>query len=146
MTVSRFELGKMIPRDARTLKKLFDTAVLHPGLKAQAKLFADARREALRQRPHRDRNTPFANQMIPFTSLEEWRIMNTARIAARYYPIDEYMAMLNAAPQSMEIVDAVLQKADASKGIDEAFYDELVERLLELAERRALERRQKANK
>jgi transcriptional regulator with XRE-family HTH domain len=145
MTVSRFELGKAVPRDPQTLQRLFDAAAGHGGLKTEASLLEAARRDAAQARPIYDRFTPFADQMIPFHSLEEWRVMCAARIAARYH-YDEAIAIRKAAPKSMEIVDAVLADTNASEGIHEAFYDDLEERLTELAEQRTIERLQEERK
>ena len=145
MTVSRFELGKAIPKDPNTIQRLFDAAAGHGGLKAEAKLLMEAHRDAMRRQSPYDRFTPFADQMIPFHSLEEWRAMNIARIAARYH-YDEAIAMRKAAPKSREIVDAVLADTNASEGIHEAFYDDLEERLTELAEQRTIERLQEERK
>ena len=137
MTISRFELGKAVPSDPDTLHRLYTVAAAH-GLKAEARLLLEAKRDRLPS----ERFAQFARLTIPFHSLEEWRLMCAARIAARYFS-DEAVAIQKAAPRAMEMVDAILRD-DTSKGIVD--YDLWEERLTELAEQRALERIQQARK
>jgi transcriptional regulator with XRE-family HTH domain len=145
MTISRFELGKAVPKDPNTLDRLVQVAASHGSLDHEAGLFAEAANDARRRLSPYDRFTPFADQAMPFQSLREWRLMGAARIAARYYQ-DEAARMAEAAPEAMEIVDSILADANPSEDIDAGFYLNLEQKLTELAEQRALKRIQQLRK
>ena len=121
MTISRFERGVAVPRDAVTLQKLASAAEAVE-LTAEAGQFAAAYTEAI--------GVEAVNRMYPgpreqaltmrFETLREWKAMAAALFGERY----------NAEPGSVRpIIEQIVRNADISRGASPDWYRELEARV-----------------
>jgi len=132
-TISRFELGKQVPRDMAVVMQLRDAAAA-VGLAAEEKLFKEALVESSLPR-HVAAERPIT---IMVYRPHVWRLMQAARIAADFFP-DEAHAMETAAPQALALVDEVIQSIDPDqiqRHEDPHFYEDLESELGTLAGRK----------
>jgi transcriptional regulator with XRE-family HTH domain len=148
MTISRFELGKQVPRDPLVLWRLYQAAVQAPPRldSAIVPLFAEALHREIGPDWHKYTETwPVPNRQARSYTLSEWRLQSVARIAAKYF-FEEAAAIELSAPSSTALVDSVLRDAHAADQIDDSFYEYLDQRLSDLAEKTLLQRFQEKRK
>jgi transcriptional regulator with XRE-family HTH domain len=137
-TVSRFELGKQVPRGADILARLH-AAATDAGLEKETNLFA----AALEERP-----VPLSRDALMLRlSPSLWRAMQIARIAEVFFP-EEARAIAEAAPNARAAVDEVISSpvissVVSSERFDSKFYMALERGLDAVAERKAFENPQK---
>jgi transcriptional regulator with XRE-family HTH domain len=132
-TISRYELGRMVPADFNVLGSLARVA-RDCGLTAEADLFTEAQSQ-VRFRSYRG---PISEGAGAVYSPQEWRLMHVARIALRLYP-EHARAIEKAAGPAVGLVDEILRSVDDCSTLDAAFYADLEQRLNEIADRRAFE-------
>jgi transcriptional regulator with XRE-family HTH domain len=148
MTISRFELGKQVPRDPLILLRLYRAAMTcgaSLGLHAVPSISMALYRQLGPDWQNYTETWPVPNRQHGSHSLSEWRLQCVARIALKYHP-EEAIAIEKAAPRSMEIVDAVLREADAPDQIDDSFYEDLDQAISGLADKQLLQRLQEKRK
>jgi transcriptional regulator with XRE-family HTH domain len=132
-TISRFERGVQEPRDLAVLLQLSKVADAvgfqsHELAHALVGVMHGAALSRLGSEPR----SPILNYNSPHV----WRLMQTARIAADYFP-DEARAMEAAAPQALALVDEVLRSVEADEIERHAeFYQDLELRVSDLAARK----------
>jgi hypothetical protein len=133
MTISRFERGVAVPRDAVVLQKLA-AAAKAVNLTDETDQFTSAYTEAMgveivnRQFPGPVRATELT---IRFETLREWKAMMIALFSERYNS--------EAAPVRA-IVDQVVRNADVTRGIGHDWYRELEARIKALMDTREQKR------
>lgn len=137
-TISRFELGKQVPRQSEVLRSLIDAAG-DAGLVDEEQLFtaALAERESW---PGSERPSPrITNETY---TPHEWRLMQTARIAINYFPETVHLIEEAAAP-ALELVDQIMASAGTEGQLDARFYRDLEQQLSALAARKLFQNRKK---
>ena len=126
MTVSRFERGKLVPREYRVVRALWEAAA-DAGLDHETRLFDSVLAD-----------TPAPSWPSTKYPLQEWRLMQAARIAVRFYRFHEQaLAIEKAAAPALALVDQILKDADPvyDLGGSSPNFDLLEDRLNELVER-----------
>jgi DNA-binding XRE family transcriptional regulator len=142
-TLSRFESGRAIPRDARVLENLAGVA-REAGCGAEAEKFMAAVATARKRKVMTEYSHP--RQLMPspgYThaafgvaaySLLQWRLMAAVRTAALYYP-ERIAAIEEVLGPALTLVDDVVAEAEARHHLD---YLGLDSALYVVAEQRAL--------
>jgi transcriptional regulator with XRE-family HTH domain len=133
-TISRFELGKQVPRDSKVLMKLREAAA-DAGLDAESQLFNDALNEQSGDWPSAE---PGATMTPNFYTPRQWRLMQIGKIAAVFSP-DIAASMEQAGGPFTALVDEVIAAAPTGGPMDSDFYYRLENRVYELATQRAFQ-------
>jgi len=152
-SISRFELGKQVPRDVAVLVSLRNAAIA-AGRMDEMELFNQAVREELAPvaTPEeietitgRQSITGVAHIKSATPDPRVWRLMQTARIAAEYFP-DAARVMEQAAGVALVVVNEVIAAAPPPNPADDRFYRELERQLDALAAKKAFAALQKESK
>jgi transcriptional regulator with XRE-family HTH domain len=142
MTVSRFERGVQVPRDAEVLRSLRDAAHSSAALAEEYEVF---RREST-FRFFESKMEWMATQRVagparPYP-LEQWELMQCARVAAASFP-EVAKAMRKAAGEVLALVKQVERAADVPESFDDKFYFSLEQKLDDLVQTVSFERAKK---
>jgi transcriptional regulator with XRE-family HTH domain len=139
-TISRFELGKQVPRDMAVLLQLREAAAAS-SCAAEEKLFQEALIEQSGSLP---RHVIEPSIVIQTYRPHVWRLMQAARIAIDFFP-ETARAMEKAAGPALDLVDEIFGEV-ATEGTNFSapnFYSDLETRLSELAARKLFQQFQK---
>jgi transcriptional regulator with XRE-family HTH domain len=138
--ISRFELGKAIPHDVAVLVALRKAAkaahATTPEFGDESQVFDDAISEelgTLATPAEIEAITTATKQvMIDAPSPRVWRMIQIARIAAKYFPLDA-REMEAAGGQALAVVNEIIAAAPPPDAADTRFYAELERQLDALA-------------
>jgi transcriptional regulator with XRE-family HTH domain len=140
-SISRFELGKTVPRDVAVLVALRRAAkAAHaaggPDSPDESHYFDEAISEELGTRATPEEieamTTATKQMIIGLPDPRAWRLLQIARIAAKYFPQDA-RAMEAAGGQALAVVNEIIAAAPPPDAADIRFYGELERQLDELA-------------
>jgi len=135
MTLSRFERGAQVPRDAEVLVSLRNAAQ-SSHLAEEFLTFQGAVLAAI------ERKSPYEVTLSARPagySAEQWELMQCARIAAAHFP-KEAKAMRKAAGEALRLVKQVVRATDFSVPLDDNFYYALEQRINDLVYQVGFER------
>jgi transcriptional regulator with XRE-family HTH domain len=140
-SLSRFELGKNIPRSMEVLIAL-KTAALDVGLEEEAQMFQYTLDERFPRIPYTEHgrapNPEYLTAAPETLTPDEWAHSLLGRIATKYAP-EEARALRAAAPTTWAIIADVVREAETEGQMDARFYGELERKISEIAKRRALQ-------
>jgi transcriptional regulator with XRE-family HTH domain len=142
MTLSRFERGVQVPRDADVLASLRNVAHSSSGLAEEFLTFQGAFMAAV------ERRSPYEVTLSnrPDYSADQWEFIACARAAALHFP-EEMEAlrklMKKTAPRSIQAVRQAVKTTDFSVPLDDNFYAALEQKVDDAAKQMGFERLQK---